>query len=520
MKNILIRVFSGVLALVCLICLVIGAVNIKDILDCKDVWEKIRKDALESFEMLEDGIAQLKENEEAYTEGVSAYEEGLESYEAGQNKLAAGGAALSSGQAAYDANAAKLAEAHKQYEEGQRKLEQGKAELAQGKAELEQGKAELEAGKAQLEANRGAYEEGKAQLERVAPIYYAAKPYYDSCMALKAEYDQAVADGDTVKAAILQERVKEQQLLLNASLGGYSINTIITEYEAGQAKIAEYEAAQAKVAAGEKAIAEGEKKIAEGEKNIAAGEAKLAASKAVLDENDRKLAEAKAQLDKGYAEYASGKAQLENGAADLAEGLKQLNVYEGGQQQVAEGLDLVIATDTYYNKKGEAIVESIADRLGLNFSYWKTDENGYPLILNDEQVLDLDKALLVCKAGRDFVDDTTEEVTGELTARVIHTAALLLASLVGLAAGIVGLFALALGAAITSSVCTFLAIAGLTVGFILGGFECPLSRIAGSSVPGIICGMLITLTCAAVAHTVIGYICAAKKIPATTAAAT
>ena len=118
------------------------------------------------------------------------------------------------------------------------------------------------------------------------------------------------------------------------------------------------------------------------------------------------------------------------------------------------------------------------------------------------------------------MDDTTEEVTGELTARVIHTAALLLASLVGLAAGIVGLFALALGAAITSSVCTFLAIAGLTVGFILGGFECPLSRIAGSSVPGIICGMLITLTCAAVAHTVIGYICAAKKIPATTAAAT
>ena len=61
MKNIPIRVFSGVLALVCLVCLVIGAVNIKDILDCKDVWEKTRKDALESFEMLEDGIAQLKE---------------------------------------------------------------------------------------------------------------------------------------------------------------------------------------------------------------------------------------------------------------------------------------------------------------------------------------------------------------------------------------------------------------------------------------------------------------------------
>ena len=518
MKNILIRIFSGALAMICLICLVIGAVNIKDILDCKGVWEKTRKEALESFEMLEDGIAQLKENEQAYAEGVSAYEEGLESYEAGQDKLAAGGAALSTGQAAYDANAAKLAEAHKQYEEGQRTLEQGKAELAQGKAELEQGKAEVEAGKAQLEANRAAYEEGKAQLERVAPIYYAAKPYYDACMALKAEYDQAVADGDMVKAAILQEKVTEQQILLNASLGGYSINTIITEYEAGQTKIAEYEAGQAKVAAGEKAIAEGEKKIAEAEQTIAAGEAKLAASKAVLDENDRKLAEAKSELDKGYANYASGKAQLENGAADLAEGLKQLNVYEGGQQQVAEGLDLVIATDTYYNKKGDALVESIADRLGADFSYWKTDADGYPLVLNDTLALDLDKALRVCKTGRDFVDDTTEAVTKELTSRIIHTAALLLASLVGLAAGIVGVFALALGSAITSSVCAFLAIVGITAGFILGGFQCPLSRIAGSSVPGIICGMLIALACAAIAHTVIGYICAAKKTAAVTAA--
>ena len=519
MKNILIRVFSGVLILVCLICLVTGAVNIKDILDCKDVWEETREDALESFEMLEDGIAQLKENEEAYTEGVEAYEEGLESYEAGQNTLASGGAALSSGQAAYDANAAKLAAAHQQYEEGVRTLEQGKAELAQGKAELEQGKAELAAGQAQLEANKQAYEEGKAQLAMVAPIYYAAKPYYDYCMALQAEYDQAVADGDLIKAAILQEKVTEQQILLNASLGGHSMSSIIQQYEEGQAKIAEYEAGQAKVAAGEKAVAEAEQKIAAAEQTIAAGEAKLAASKAVLDENDRKLAEAEEELNKGYASYAAGKARLENGAAELAEGLKQLAVYEGGQQQVAEGLDLVIGTETYYNKKGEPIVESIADRLGEDFLYWKLDGNGQPMVLNDELVLDLDKAQMVCKAGRDFVDDTTEAVTKELTARIIGTGLLVLSALVGIAAGIVGLFARSVGSAITSSVCAFLAVVGLTTGLILGGFEHPLSRIAGSSVPGMICGMLITLICAAVAHTVVGYICAARKASAARAAA-
>ena len=77
----------------------------------------------------------------------------------------------------------------------------------------------------------------------------------------------------------------------------------------------------------------------------------------ILQSEIRQLSFAKSELDKGYANYASGKAQLENGAADLAEGLKQLNVYEGGQQQVAEGLDLVIATDTYYNKKGDSCRE-------------------------------------------------------------------------------------------------------------------------------------------------------------------
>lgn len=519
MKNILIRVFSGILAFVCLCCLVVGGLNIKDILDCKGTWEETREEALESFELLEDGIAQLKENEAAYTEGIDAYEEGLETYDAGQKKLASGGAALSSGQAAYDANAEKLAAAHAQYQEGLQALEQGRAELAQGKAELEQGKAELEAGKAQLEANRQAYEEGKAQLALVAPIYSAAKPYYDSCMALKAEYDQAVADGDLIKAAILQEKVAAQQALLNASLGGYSMSTIISEYEEGQAKIAEYEAGQAKVAAGEKAVAEGERKVAEAEKTIAEGEAKLAASKAVLDENDRKLAEAKKELDKGYANYAAGQAQLQNGAAELAEGLKQLNVYEGGQQQVADGLDLVLATETYYNKKGDALVESIADRLGEDFSYWKYDENGVPLVLNGALAVDLDKALAVCTAGREFVEDTTAAVTEELTARVIHTVALMLAALIGLAAGIVGLFALALGSAITSSVCAFFAAAGLTTALVMGGFESPLSRIAGSSAPGLVCGMIITVLCAAIAHTVIGYVCAAKKSAAAKAAA-
>lgn len=350
MKKVLLRIFSAILALVCLVGAWACGVSVKDELDCKEVWEEIGEEALANFDLMDAGIAELAANSDVYADGVGTYNAGLGTYNAGRAELAAGKAKLEEGQAAYDANAAKLSEAHKAYDEGV-------AAIAAGKIELEQGKKELEEGKATLAANKQAYEEGKAQLAKVQPIYAIVKPLHNQYVNLQQQYDKAVAEGDNDRAAVLAIEVAAAKRIFEAELAntGYSMDSLVAEYEAGQAKIAEYEA-------GQKKVAEGEKKIAEAEATIAAGEKKLAESKIALDENDLKLAEAKKALDAGYANYAAGQSRLAAGAAKLAAGAAQLAVFEGGQQQIADALDLVIGTETYRNAEGKAQVKSIAQQ--------------------------------------------------------------------------------------------------------------------------------------------------------------
>ena len=61
-------------------------------------------------------------------------------------------------------------------------------------------------------------------------------------------------------AAVLAIEVAAAKRIFEAELAntGYSMDSLVAEYEAGQAKIAEYEAGQKKVAEGEKKIAEAE----------------------------------------------------------------------------------------------------------------------------------------------------------------------------------------------------------------------------------------------------------------------
>ncbi len=498
MKKVLLRIFSAVLALVCLFGAWACGVSIKDELDCKDVWTEIGNEAVANFDLMDAGIAELKANSEVYAEGVNAYRAGLGTFNAGQATLAAGKEKLDAGQAAYDANAAKLAEAHKAYNEGV-------AAIEAGKIELEQGKKELAEGKATLEANKQAYEEGKAQLAKVKPIYNIVKPLHNQYLNLQREYDKAVAEGDSSRAAVLAIEVAAAKKIFETELAntGYTMETLVAEYEAGQAKIAEYEA-------GQKKVAEGEKKIAEAEATIAAGEKKLAESKKMLDENDAKLAAAKKDLDAGYATYNAGLATLSAGAAKLADGAAQLAVFEGGQQQIAEALDLVINTPTYRNAEGKALVKSIAKRLGSDFSYWMRDENGDILMMNDEPVVDLDKASLVVKAGRDFVAETGELVTAEIINRVILTFVAALACLVGIAAAILGLCGVS-GATSTLGVISFaLSIGGLIAINVCGGNEYPLSRVSGSTVTALPLIVMAAVAVAAVANTVVAFICSDK----------
>ena len=495
MKKVLLRIFSAILAVVCLFGAWACGVSIKDELDCKDVWTEIGEEAIANFDLMDAGIAELMANSDVYADGVNTYRAGLGTYNAGKATLDAGKAKLDAGQAAYDANAAKLAEAHKAYDEGV-------AAIAAGKIELEQGKKELEEGKATLAANKEAYEEGKAQLAKVQPIYAIVKPLHNQYVNLQNQYDKAVAEGDNDRAAILAIEVAAAKSIFEAELAntGYSMDSLVAEYEAGQAKIAEYEA-------GQKKVAEGEKKIAEAEATIAAGEKKLAESKVMLDENDAKLAAAKNELDAGYITYREGQATLAAGAAKLADGAAQLAVFEGGQQQIAEALDLVISTPTYRNAEGKALVKSIAKRLGSDFNYWVLDENGEILMMNDEPVVDLGKAAEVVQAGRDFVDDTTERVTAEIINRVVLTLVAALACLVGIAAAILGLCGVS-GASSTLGVISFaLSIGGLIAINLCGGNEYPLSRYVGSTVTALPLIVMTAVAVAVVANTIVAFMC-------------
>ena len=49
-KQILLRVFSGVLALVCVLCLVFQGIGLKQTLDCKAYWEAEGAEANENFD--------------------------------------------------------------------------------------------------------------------------------------------------------------------------------------------------------------------------------------------------------------------------------------------------------------------------------------------------------------------------------------------------------------------------------------------------------------------------------------
>ena len=182
-------------------------------------------------------------------------------------------------------------------------------------------------------------------------------------------------------------------------------------------------------------------------------------------------------------------------------------MFEGGQQQIAEALDLVIGTETYRNAEGKAQVKSIASRLGKNFTYWLLDENGEIVVLNDEPVVDLEKAALVVQAGRDFVDDTTEVVTAEIIARVILTVVAALACLAGVAAAILGLCAVS-GASATLGVIAFaLSLGGIIAINLFGGNEYPMSRIVGSEVTGLVLFTMAAVAVAAVINTVMAFIC-------------
>ena len=171
-----------------------GAVNLNDVLACKDYWEKAGEESTANMNKLEDGLNQLKENEQAYLDGnqqVADGEVALADAEKqladGEAKLADGRAELAKGEADYAAAPGKLADARQQIAKGEKDLAAGEKKLADGYKEYNAGKDKLDAGKKAVADGEKALAAAAAQLEQGEKDLAAGK--------------QQVADGEKELAA-------------------------------------------------------------------------------------------------------------------------------------------------------------------------------------------------------------------------------------------------------------------------------------------------------------------------------
>ena len=242
--------------------------------------------------------ASLGAQQETYDALKRSFATGVVTDNVGQSRL-------ESGQAEYDAGSEKLAAA--------------KAQYAAGQAQLEQGKADYAAGQEKLAAAKEEYAAGQAQLAKIQPVYDAVHPAYQRYLDRQAEYDAAVASGDLAKAALLWPGVTAQKQIYETQLigTGYSIESLVQAYEAGQAKLS---AGAAQIAAAEQQLQDAQAQLAAGQQALDAAAAEIAAGQSKLDTAAGTLAANRQQLAQdlaALAPYEDDTERLEQGIAVL-----------------------------------------------------------------------------------------------------------------------------------------------------------------------------------------------------------
>ena len=303
--------------------------------------EQYMTDQIGSEQLLE-GYAQYAEGLEAYNAGKAQYDEGAAQLADAENAYYAGKERLEAGQAQYEAGVAARDRAAQQLAEGQAQYDEGMAEYQQAQADLAAGQAEYDAGLAQ-------YNSAKASLDAVSPLYQSALAARNRVNELQVQYNEAVANGDTIQA-----------LAISGMLTGARAAADATNFDS---LLAQYESAQAELAAAEAQLNEGKAKLDAGYAELAAAEAKLNEGKAQLDagyaqlgEADAQLAQGKAQLDAGRAELNAGGAEIDKGYAQLKEAETQLK--EGEEALNAAAAQLLEGMDTLAENR-EELNESI-----------------------------------------------------------------------------------------------------------------------------------------------------------------
>lgn len=222
---------------------------------------------------------------------------------------------------------------------GQSRLQSGQAQYAAGQAQLEQGKADYAAGQAQLAAAKEEYAAGQEKLARIQPVYDAVHPAYQRYLDRQAEYDAAVANGDLAKAALLWPGVTAQKQIYETQLigTGYSIESLVQAYEAGQAQ-----------------LADGAAQIAAAEQQLQDAQAQLVAGQEALDAAAAEIAAGQSKLDTAAGTLASGRQTLAANRQQLAQDLAELTPYEDDTERLEQGIAVLMQDEALCARAGSA----------------------------------------------------------------------------------------------------------------------------------------------------------------------
>lgn len=282
------------------------------------------------------------------------------------------------------------------------------------------GTQKYDAGKAQYEAGAQKIANGQAQYDAAEKTYNEKKAEYDAAEqrlaegeaqlnAAKKERDAAQAQLDA--ATEKYERAKKLFALIDNSTILTKVEVLLerfgfTSLEEARAAVKEYEDAQAQ-------LAEANAQISAAEQQIADGKAQLA--------------EAKQQLDSGKAQLDSAKQQLDNGKAQLAAAKRQL---DAGQQQLTQNVEKMneVKEDLAAQDDAKAAVTAGIEILMDNDEIAKlvTDESDYESVI---------------EAARKYANDDAKKLTDELDLRQSLYNLLRIVSIIGIAAGVIGLLA-------------------------------------------------------------------------------
>lgn len=233
--------------------------------------------------------------------------------------------------------AASLGAQQETYDALKRSFATGVVTDSVGQSQLQSGQAEYDAGSEKLAAARAQYAAGQAQLARIQPVYDAVHPAYQRYLDRQAEYDAAVASGDLAKAALLWPGVTAQKQLYETQLigTGYSIESLVQAYEAGQAK-----------------LSAGAAQIAAAEQQLQDAQAQLAAGQQALDAAAAEIAAGQSKLDTAAGTLASGRQTLAANRQQLAQDLAALAPYEDDTERLEQGIAVLMQDETLRARAG------------------------------------------------------------------------------------------------------------------------------------------------------------------------